>query len=399
MEHVELYLNGQLDYVQLKGGTGPLVYPAGHVYVYSWLYRITNEGRDIWTAQCVFTGVYLVTAAVVFTVYIKAKVCPFLLLFRKSVSKAKRSCKVPPYILPLLILSKRLHSIYILRLFNDTINQLLFFASLLSYQYRWWTLGSALYSLSVSIKMNTLLALPGVAIVLLHSLGRNRAFSQASIMFQIQALLAWPFISVNAKSYLSKAFEFSRVFLWRWTVNWRFLGRDLFLSKELSYGLLATHVVLLTFFIFTRWLKPARLGVWQFLNTYLLTLSPPEPGSLQAYQLSQRTTERFIATTILASNAIGVLCARSLHYQFYSWIAWGTPYLLYKAKFPLVIIYGLWAVQEWAWNVYPSTEKSSLAAVGVMAITVVGVWWGDRKGEDTRVEGEGRRRGGEKKEI
>ena len=77
MEQVELYLNGQLDYVQLKGRTGPLVYPAGHVYVYSWLYRITNEGKDIVTAQCVFTGVYLVTLAVVFAVYIKAKVCPF----------------------------------------------------------------------------------------------------------------------------------------------------------------------------------------------------------------------------------------------------------------------------------------------------------------------------------
>lgn len=245
--------------------------------------------------------------------------------------------------------------------------------------------------------MNTLLALPGVAIVLIHSLGRDRALSQASIMLQIQALLAWPFISVNAKGYLTKAFEFSRVFLWKWTVNWRFLGKDLFLSKELSYGLLAAHVGLLAFFVFTRWLKPARLGVWKFLTTYLLTFSPPEPGSLQAYQTSQRTTERFITTTILTSNAIGVLCARSLHYQFYSWIAWGTPYLLYKANFPLVVIYGLWAVQEWAWNVYPSTEKSSLAVVGVLAITVIGTWWGTREGEDMWVKGEDKRVGGKRK--
>lgn len=74
MEQVALYLNGELDYIKLKGGTGPLVYPAGHVYVYSWLYKLTDEGRDIWKAQCIFTGIYLATVAVVLGIYVKAKV-------------------------------------------------------------------------------------------------------------------------------------------------------------------------------------------------------------------------------------------------------------------------------------------------------------------------------------
>ncbi|KAF8456933.1 Dolichyl-P-Man:Man(5)GlcNAc(2)-PP-dolichyl mannosyltransferase [Terfezia claveryi] len=376
MEQVALYLNGESDYVKLKGGTGPLVYPAGHVYVYSWLYKITDQGRDIWKAQCVFVGFYLLMLALVLMVYIKAK--------------------APPYILPLLILSKRLHSIYILRLFNDTFNQLFFFLSLLTYQSRLWTLGSLLYSLSVSIKMNTLLALPGIGIVLLHALGRDRAVGQASIMLQAQVILAWPFISTNAKSYLTRAFEFSRVFLWKWTVNWRFLGREWFLSKELSYGLLAAHAAILGFFVVTRWIRPARLPLRAFLITYLLSWDLPQQGSprsLHAYQLSQRVTPRFIATTILTSNLIGVLCARSLHYQFYSWVAWGTPYLLYKANFHPIVIYALWAGQEWAWNVYPSTKASSIVVESVLAVTVVGVWWGTRKGDDERAEGEGRRLG------
>lgn len=74
MEQVSLYLSGELDYVKLKGSTGPLVYPAGHVYIYSVLYKLTEQGRDIFTAQVVFTGVYLMTLGIVLAVYLKAKV-------------------------------------------------------------------------------------------------------------------------------------------------------------------------------------------------------------------------------------------------------------------------------------------------------------------------------------
>ena len=32
--------------------------------------------------------------------------------------------------------------------------------------------------------------------------------------------------------------------------------------------------------------------------------------------------------------------------------------------------------QEWAWNVYPSTDISSVFVVVCLAIQVFGVWWG-----------------------
>ena len=93
-------------------------------------------------------------------------------------------------------------------------------------------------------------------------------------------------------------------------------------------------------------------------------------------------------TTILTANAIGMLCARSLHYQFYAYIAWTTPFLLWRAGFHPIVQYGLWAAQERAWNVYPSTEASSLVVVSVLAIAVAGVWWGTRKDfEDVMVNG------------
>jgi hypothetical protein len=49
MEEVEGFLEGELDYAQLKGGTGPLVYPAGFVYIFSCIRWFT--GADIFKAQ------------------------------------------------------------------------------------------------------------------------------------------------------------------------------------------------------------------------------------------------------------------------------------------------------------------------------------------------------------
>lgn len=38
MEEVEGVVNGTYDYTLLKGDTGPLVYPAGFVYIFTGLY-------------------------------------------------------------------------------------------------------------------------------------------------------------------------------------------------------------------------------------------------------------------------------------------------------------------------------------------------------------------------
>jgi len=81
MEEVGGYLQGERDYMKLEGGTGPLVYPAGFVYLYSVLYKVTDEGRIIFLAQCIFVGLYLAFTAVVFVVYSQTKVPPYVLVF------------------------------------------------------------------------------------------------------------------------------------------------------------------------------------------------------------------------------------------------------------------------------------------------------------------------------
>lgn len=73
MQEVSGYLKGETNYMKLRGDTGPLVYPAGFVYVYSALYYLTDLGKDILTGQWVFMGLYLVTLGVVFSIYSKDK--------------------------------------------------------------------------------------------------------------------------------------------------------------------------------------------------------------------------------------------------------------------------------------------------------------------------------------
>ena len=50
-------MQGERDYAALKGPTGPLVYPAGHLYLYTWLHSLTGGG-NIKAGQAVFAVIY-----------------------------------------------------------------------------------------------------------------------------------------------------------------------------------------------------------------------------------------------------------------------------------------------------------------------------------------------------
>ena len=57
----------------------------------------------------------------------------------------------------------------------------------------------------------------------------------------------------HPRSYVTRAFEFTRQFLYEWTVNWRFVSEETFLSKEFTLGLLAVHAMLLVLFLAFKW--------------------------------------------------------------------------------------------------------------------------------------------------
>jgi len=288
------------------------------------------------------------------------------------VAYADLDVQVPPYIFPLLILSKRLHSIFLLRLFNDCFAVLALFTAIYFYQRKVFTIGSVAYSFGVGTKMSLLLAAPAIGIILLQVLSFKRAMNAMFLMAQVQFTLAVPFLK-NFRGYLTRSFELSRVFMYRWTVNWRFVGEERFLFREFAVALIIVHLTLLATFLWTRWIRPSGLSVPALISTAF----KPLPVKAQQ-QIYLDTTPSFIMTAILTSMVIGMLCARSLHYQFYAYIAWSTPFLLWKSGAHPVLIYAIWAAQEWAWNVYPSTETSSNVVVGCLAVQVIGLWQGTK---------------------
>lgn len=129
-------------------------------------------------------------------------------------------------------------------------------------------------------------------------------------------------------------------------------------------------------------MKPSRRNFLEFIKIALPTKEPRDQDTM-----ARRVTPDFIMTTILTAMTIGMLCARSLHYQFFTYIAWATPFLLWKTSFHPIVQYALWAAQEWAWNVYPSTSISSATVVSVLAITVAGAWWGTRNENEGAMKG------------
>uniref|UniRef100_L2GG64 Dol-P-Man:Man(5)GlcNAc(2)-PP-Dol alpha-1,3-mannosyltransferase n=1 Tax=Colletotrichum fructicola (strain Nara gc5) TaxID=1213859 RepID=L2GG64_COLFN len=312
MEQVAQFVSGERDYTKIKGGTGPLVYPAAHVYTYTGLYYLTDEGKDIFLAQQLFAILYLATLAVVMACYWKAK--------------------VPPYIFPLLILSKRLHSVFVLRCFNDCFATLFLWLAIYFFQKRLWTPGAILYSWGLGIKMSLLLVLPAVGVILFLGRGFGGSLRAAWIMAQLQIVIAVPFVADNAKGYLGRAFELSRQFFFKWTVNWRFVGEE----KPFSIALLGLHVAGLVVFITTRWLNPAQRPLSSLVAPMLQGKSPF--AGLEERQVASRVTPRYVLTTILSANVLGLLFARSLHYQFYAYLAWSTPYLLWRSGLPVVLV-------------------------------------------------------------
>ncbi|XP_068753677.1 dol-P-Man:Man(5)GlcNAc(2)-PP-Dol alpha-1,3-mannosyltransferase-like [Montipora capricornis] len=343
MEEVEGAINGTYDYAHLKGGTGPLVYPAGFVYIFAGLYYLTAHGTDIRTAQYVFAVLYVVTLVCVFAIY-------------------QETATVPPYAFFFMCCaSYRIHSIYILRLFNDPVAMFFLYVAIYCFVLHWWNAGCLLFSLAVSVKMNILLFAPGLLLLLLKSFGVWWTIPRLALCGVVQLLLGLPFLLDNPVSYITRAFNLGRQFLFKWTVNWRFLPEWLFLSRYFHFGLLVCHVIALLLFYRYKWRRKAE--------------------SLQCYfrRPFQRCclTSNQIVYVMFASNFIGVAFSRSLHYQFYVWYFHTLPFLLWKTNLWVSVKLLILGVIELCWNTYPSSVLSSIALHVCHAVMLVGLWLDD----------------------
>lgn len=149
-----------------------------------------------------------------------------------------------------------------LRLFNDPLGMLFLYASVYFLCVHKWRMASITYSLALSIKMNALLFLPGLCVVLFMARGALGAVGELLLVAAAQVLIGLPFIMHDSSAYFSSAFDLSRAFLFKWTVNWRFLGPELFTNPITAKVLLMLHVFTLLLFGVFRWTSLSRSFSW-----------------------------------------------------------------------------------------------------------------------------------------
>ena len=116
--------------------------------------------------------------------------------------------------------------------------------------------------MALGVKMNILLFLPGLLVLLFQHRGvygtvesvliiaivqvsETASPGWARLTCSVQLLLPAPYFLSDARhsmAYVTSAFDFSRQFLYEWTVNWRFVSKDIFHSREAATALLVGHV-------------------------------------------------------------------------------------------------------------------------------------------------------------
>lgn len=101
--------------------------------------------------------------------------------------------------------------------------------------------------------MNALLFLPGLLFLLVRNAGIARAAAYILAGVALQLAIGAPFLLTHPGPYMAKAFEMSRVFFHAWTVNWKMLPEDVFVSQRVATGLLLAHAGALICFGAYRW--------------------------------------------------------------------------------------------------------------------------------------------------
>uniref|UniRef100_A0A0E0BXT0 dolichyl-P-Man:Man5GlcNAc2-PP-dolichol alpha-1,3-mannosyltransferase n=1 Tax=Oryza meridionalis TaxID=40149 RepID=A0A0E0BXT0_9ORYZ len=245
MAQVDAFVEGERDYTKIEGDTGPLVYPAGFLYVYSAIKLLT--AGQVFPAQILFGVLYIVNLSLVLLMYVKTEVLPW-------------------WALGLLCLSKRVHSIFVLRLFNDCFAMTFLHAAMVLIMYHKWYLGLVIFSAAVSIKMNVLLFAPSLLLLMLKAMSIKGVFFALLGAAALQVLLGMPFLLSHPVEYISRAFNLGRVFIHFWSVNFKFVPEKFFVSKELAVALLVLHLTTLLVFAHYKWLKHEG-GLFHFLHS------------------------------------------------------------------------------------------------------------------------------------
>ncbi|XP_068810777.1 dol-P-Man:Man(5)GlcNAc(2)-PP-Dol alpha-1,3-mannosyltransferase isoform X2 [Struthio camelus] len=375
MDEVEGFANGTLDYTQLKGDTGPLVYPAGFVYIFLGLYYATGRGTDIRLAQYLFAGLYLLNLLLVFRIYCRTNKPSRVSEDERPALRSRTS--IPP---PQTFRSPGLHP-QALHLCPAPGNS---GAALPAGEPRGVPHPLLRPGSPVPVQMDGELALPPrrgfpTSRFPYHtapgSPGWPGALCPPSVA-QVQrehpgsakgsCRKKTPIPSLDRQQYPSAGWGESRAGQGRpWAQH---PGAPSPVETQPDPGLSSTP----------EWAAqgcPTNL-VWGAVLQGWGVVAGFTPPALWVCRLNACAQIVFI---LFSSNFLGVCCSRSLHYQFYVWYFHTLPYLLWctptakLAHMPKVLLLG---VIELCWNTYPSTVCSSLSLHICHGLVLLQLWYG-----------------------
>lgn len=155
-------------------------------------------------------------------------------------------------------------------------------------------------------------------------------------------MLGAPFLLTNPVAYIVGSFNLGRVFLFEWTVNWRFLPEDVFVHPGFHITLLVLHVAILAVFA-RHWYRYCYYSeLFMFVYCFIVIIF-----SILRYMKSFAKLlptgvgiiSQLFLLPLFASNLIGVALSRSLHYQFYVWYFHSLPYLLWCTPYSIWLRY------------------------------------------------------------
>lgn len=189
-------------------------------------------------------------------------------------------------------------------------------------------------------------------------------------------LVGAPFLTTNFWGYIGRSFELGRVFTFKWSVNYKFLPENIFVSKQLALSLLALHVIVLGLFFTRKWYKGSSTKgssknsdstMWEVIQS-----SFQKPLSTSVVKSTMST--EFIMLTMFTSNFIGIVFCRSLHFQFYCWYYHAVPFLLFQLQYlPVVCKLLMFVGLEFTWSycLDPIEGTSTPLSSAVLQITHV----------------------------
>ena len=192
-------------------------------------------------------------------------------------------------------------------------------------------------------------------------------------------------------SYMTRAFNLSKDFEYKWTVNFKFIEESLFLNKRFGHVLICILLFMLISTAHFIWCAKDG-GLYGYIMKYWSvntdnkgneqksnkTSSSPKKGGKKKGKNKGDTKKgsgsgkkrkghtkeingEYFLDRLFLCNFMGIVFAKSLHFQFYVWYFHTIPYLAWRSTLPLLIKWCVILGIEVIWSfVFPSNAVSSL---------------------------------------